>query len=57
MSKVDLYPPQSLTEVLSLFLIGATIFFGEHVVNPTSPVSSHCHTLAPGLYRSETGGL
>jgi hypothetical protein len=32
-------------------------FFGEIEVNPTSPVSSPCHTLAPGLYGSEIRGL
>jgi hypothetical protein len=32
-------------------------FFGELEVNPTSPVSSPCHTLTPGLYGSEIEGL
>jgi hypothetical protein len=32
-------------------------FFSELEVNPISPVSSHCRTLAPGLYGSEIGGL
>jgi hypothetical protein len=32
-------------------------FSGELEVNPTSLVSSPCRTLAPGLYRSEIGGL
>jgi hypothetical protein len=32
-------------------------FFSELEVNLTSPVSSHCRTLAPGLYGSKIGGL
>jgi hypothetical protein len=32
-------------------------FSNELEVNPTSPMSSPCHTLAPELYRSEIAGL
>jgi hypothetical protein len=32
-------------------------FSGELEVNPTSPVSSPCRTLALGLYGSKIGGL
>jgi hypothetical protein len=32
-------------------------FFGEFEINPMSPVSSACCTLAPELYGSEIRGL
>jgi hypothetical protein len=38
------------------FSSGCT-FSGEFKVNPMLPVSFPCHTLAPGLYGSEIGGL
>jgi hypothetical protein len=55
-SKLNLKPPQSISEVLPLFLIGCN-FSGKLEVNLMLPVSSPCRTLNPGLYGSEIGGL